>query len=54
MAPKVSGPKKLLKIVNYENCQKTILNQLEKVGGHRYPPISLQKDPAIIKKKIVL
>jgi hypothetical protein len=26
---------KLLKIVN---CQKTVLSQLEKVGGHRYPP----------------
>ena len=29
---------KLLKIVNCQNCQKTILSQLEKVGGHRYPP----------------
>jgi hypothetical protein len=28
---------KLLKIVNCQNCQKTILRQLEKVGGHRYP-----------------
>jgi hypothetical protein len=25
---------KLLKIVNRQNCQKTILSQLEKVGGH--------------------
>jgi hypothetical protein len=33
-----SGPKKLPKIVNYQNCQKTVLSQLEKVGGHRYPP----------------
>jgi hypothetical protein len=24
-APKVSGPKKLLKIVNYQNCQKNVL-----------------------------
>jgi hypothetical protein len=32
-----SGPKKLLKIVNYENCHKVVLSQLEKVGGHRYP-----------------
>jgi hypothetical protein len=29
-----SGPEKLLKIVNYQNCQKTVLSQLEKVGGH--------------------
>jgi hypothetical protein len=25
---------KLLKIVNCQNCQKTFLSQLEKVGGH--------------------
>jgi hypothetical protein len=29
---------KLLKIVNCQNCQKTILSELEKVGGHSYPP----------------
>jgi hypothetical protein len=29
---------KLLKIVNCQNCQTTVLSQLEKVGGHRYPP----------------
>jgi hypothetical protein len=29
-----SGPEKLLKIVNYQNCQKVVLSQLEKVGGH--------------------
>jgi hypothetical protein len=28
----------LLKIVNCQNCQKTILSQPEKVGGHQYPP----------------
>jgi hypothetical protein len=28
---------KLLKIVNCKNCQKTVLSQLEKVGGQRYP-----------------
>jgi hypothetical protein len=28
---------KLLKIVNCQNCHKTVLSQLEKVGGHRYP-----------------
>jgi hypothetical protein len=28
----------LLKIVNCQNCQKTILSQSEKVGGHQYPP----------------
>jgi hypothetical protein len=28
---------KLLKIVNCQNCQTTILSQLEKVGGHQYP-----------------
>jgi hypothetical protein len=33
---------KLLKIVNCQNCQKTVLSQLEKVGGHRYPPGSLE------------
>src|ERR1700678_4474089 len=32
---------KLLKIVNCQNCQKTVLSQLEKVGGHRYPPQSI-------------
>jgi hypothetical protein len=32
------GPKKLLKIVNCQNGQKTVLSHLEKVGGHRYPP----------------
>jgi hypothetical protein len=37
----VSGPEKLLKIVNYQNCQKIVLSQLEKVGGHRYPPGSV-------------
>jgi hypothetical protein len=31
---------KLLKIVNYQNCQKTMLSQLKKVGGHLYPPRS--------------
>ena len=41
IAPKVSGPEKLLKIVNYQNCQKIVLSQLEKVGGHRYPPRSI-------------
>jgi hypothetical protein len=25
---------KLLKIVNCQNCQKIVLSQLEKVGGH--------------------
>jgi hypothetical protein len=38
-----SGPEKLLKIVNYQNCQKIVLSQLEKVGGHRYPPGSVNK-----------
>jgi hypothetical protein len=28
---------KLIKIVNCQNCQKTVLSQLEKVGGHQYP-----------------
>jgi hypothetical protein len=32
-----SGSETMLKIVNYQNCQKTVLSQLEKVGGHRYP-----------------
>jgi hypothetical protein len=34
---------KLLKIVNCQNCQKTVLSQLEKVGGHRYPPRSFHQ-----------
>jgi hypothetical protein len=33
--PESSGTEKLLKIVS---CQKTVLSQLEKVGGHRDPP----------------
>ena len=39
-----NGPEsqKLLKIVNYQNCQKHVLGQLEKVGSHRYPPRSSQ------------
>jgi hypothetical protein len=32
---------KLLKIVNCQNWQKTVLSQLEEVGGHRYPPRSI-------------
>jgi hypothetical protein len=32
---------KLLKIVNCQNCEKIVLSQLEKVGGHRYPPGSI-------------
>jgi hypothetical protein len=32
---------KLLKIVNCQNCQKIVLSQLEKVGGHRYPSGSI-------------
>ena len=28
---------KLLKIVNCQNCQKIVLSQLDKVGGHRDP-----------------
>jgi hypothetical protein len=28
---------KLLKIVNCQNCRKTVLSLLEKRGGHRYP-----------------
>jgi hypothetical protein len=33
-----TGSKKLLKIVNCQICQKIVLSQSEKVGGHRYPP----------------
>jgi hypothetical protein len=32
------GSETLLKIVNCQNGQKTVLSDLEKVGGHRYPP----------------
>jgi hypothetical protein len=28
------GLEKWLKIVNYQNCQKVVLSQIEKVGGH--------------------
>jgi hypothetical protein len=31
----------LLKIVNCQNCQKTILSQSEKVGAHHNPPGSI-------------
>jgi hypothetical protein len=34
----MGGKLKLLKIVNCQNCQKIVLSQLEKVGGHQYPP----------------
>jgi hypothetical protein len=39
-----NGPEslKLLKIVNCQNCQKIVLRELEKVGGHRYPPGSIE------------
>jgi hypothetical protein len=40
----------LLKIVNCQNCQKTVLSQSKKVGGHRYPPgsnISGLEDPRV-------
>ena len=42
MAPKVQDPKKLLKIVNCQNCEKVVLSHLEKVGGHQYPLGSVQ------------
>jgi hypothetical protein len=32
------GSENLLKIVNCQNGQKTVLSHLEKVGGPRYPP----------------
>jgi hypothetical protein len=35
------GSENLLKIVNCQNGQKTVLSHLEKVGGPRYPPGSL-------------
>jgi hypothetical protein len=35
---------KLLKIVNYQNCQKIVLSQLEKVGGHLYPSVSFPQE----------
>jgi hypothetical protein len=40
-----NGPRSenLLKIVNCQNGQKTVLSHLEKVGGPRYPPGSIQK-----------
>jgi hypothetical protein len=34
------GSENLLKIVNCQNGQKTVLSHLEKVGGPRYPPRS--------------
>jgi hypothetical protein len=53
-----SGPEKLPKIVNYQNCQKIVLSELEKVGGHRYPPgnvivqFLLSQNPKASEKKI--
>jgi hypothetical protein len=38
----------LLKIVNCQNCQKTILSQSEKVGGHQYPPGSARMTLSMI------
>jgi hypothetical protein len=35
------GSENLLKIVNCQNGQKTVLSHLEKVGGPRYPPGSI-------------
>jgi hypothetical protein len=35
------GSENLLKIVNCQNGQKTVLSHLEKVGGPRYPPRSI-------------
>jgi hypothetical protein len=34
----------MLKIVNWQNCHKIILSELEKVGRHRYPPGSEGED----------
>jgi hypothetical protein len=39
---------KLLKIVNCQNCQKNVLSQLEKVGGHRYPPGLVRQEDEIL------
>jgi hypothetical protein len=38
-------PRKLktAKIVNCQNCQKTVLSELEKVVGHQYPPRSFRE-----------
>jgi hypothetical protein len=41
------GKLKLLKIVNCQNCQKTVSSQLEKVGRHRYPSGSC-RDPGTL------
>jgi hypothetical protein len=38
MSFKPSNWPEKLKIVNFQNIQKIVLIQLEKVGGHRYPP----------------
>jgi hypothetical protein len=48
-----SGPEKLLKIVNYQNCQKHVLGQLEKVGGHRYPPGSLIQQNVVSQLEVL-
>jgi hypothetical protein len=37
------GSENLLKIVNGQNGQKTVLSHLEKVGGPRYPPGSFKE-----------
>ena len=41
---------KLLKIVNCQNCQKTISSQSKKVGGHRYPPGSWHEFISMLRK----
>jgi hypothetical protein len=53
MAPKVLGPEKLLKKVNYQNYQKTVLSQLEKVGGYRYPPRLGSPSQTRVKHEVV-
>jgi hypothetical protein len=49
--PESLGPKKLLKIVS---CQKTVLSQLEKVGGHRDPPVTEELPPLDEEGQLIL
>jgi hypothetical protein len=49
-----NGPvsENLLKIVNCQNGQKTVLSHLEKVGGPRYPPRSIGKKYSLTHLKV--
>jgi hypothetical protein len=47
------GSENLLKIVNCQNGQKTVLSHLEKVGGPQYPPGSINQHEISISRKLI-